>query len=233
MPAVISNESDFYPWGGELQFTNSNDNHYKFAGKERDAETGLDYFGARYYGNILGRFITPDWAAKATAVPCADWADPQSLNLYTYVRNIPTSHSDSDGHFGIPIFAPRPDCTCDQPPPKPNPSSTSTNSTNRSQSNKGQSHKHQQQATQNTQKADQLKANAKQGKAFEKNVADAAKKTDPNAVEQVTIKTESGVKTKMDVVSKDASGGVKLQEAKSSAGARLTPNQATAHPEIE
>ncbi|HET6843007.1 MAG TPA: RHS repeat-associated core domain-containing protein [Candidatus Angelobacter sp.] len=73
-------------------------NHYKFTGKERDTETGLDYFGARYYGNGLGRFITPDWAAKATAVPYADFADPQSLDLYTYVRNIPTTKFDADGH---------------------------------------------------------------------------------------------------------------------------------------
>src|SRR5712664_2001863 len=80
---VIKSESDYYPWGGELQFTNNDSNHYKFTGKERDAESGLDYFGARYYPNGLGRFITPDWAAKATAVPYADFTDPQSLNLYT------------------------------------------------------------------------------------------------------------------------------------------------------
>jgi len=42
--------------------------------------------------------MTPDWAAKAAAVPYADFADPQSLNLYTYVRNIPTTHYDADGH---------------------------------------------------------------------------------------------------------------------------------------
>ena len=91
-------ESDYYPWGGELQFANGDPNHYKFTGKERDAETGPDYFGARHYSNGLGRFITPDWAAKATAVPYADFADLQSLNLYTYVRNIPTTKYDVDGH---------------------------------------------------------------------------------------------------------------------------------------
>ena len=32
----------------------------KFTGKERDAETGLDYFGARYYGSKIGRFTTVD-----------------------------------------------------------------------------------------------------------------------------------------------------------------------------
>jgi RHS repeat-associated protein len=99
---TILDESDYYPWGGELQFINNLDNHYKFTGKERDTETGLDYFGARYYSNGLGRFITPDWAAKATAVPYADFGDPQSLNLYTYVRNIPTTRFDADGHLGLP-----------------------------------------------------------------------------------------------------------------------------------
>ena len=94
----IKSESDFYPWGGELQFVNNDANRYKFTGKERDSETQLDYFGARHYSNGLGRFVTPDWAAKATAVPYAEFVDPQSLNLYSYVRNIPTSKIDKDGH---------------------------------------------------------------------------------------------------------------------------------------
>jgi RHS repeat-associated protein len=94
----IKNESDYYPWGGELQFLNNDSNHYKFTGKERDNETNLDYFGARYYSNGLGRFVTPDWAAKPAAVPYAMLGDPQSLNLYSYVRNIPTTNVDVDGH---------------------------------------------------------------------------------------------------------------------------------------
>ncbi len=95
---MITTESDYYPWGGELQIVNNDSNHYKFTGKERDAESGLDYFGARYYSNGLGRFVTSDWSAKAVAVPYADFSDPQSLNLYTYVRNIPTTRYDADGH---------------------------------------------------------------------------------------------------------------------------------------
>jgi RHS repeat-associated protein len=94
----IKSESDYYPWGGELQFTNNDSNHYKFTGKERDSETGLDYFGARYYSNGLASFITPDWAAAPEAVPYADLTDPQSLNQYSYVRNIPTVKADQDGH---------------------------------------------------------------------------------------------------------------------------------------
>jgi RHS repeat-associated protein len=94
----IQNESDFYPWGGELQFLANDSNHYKFTGKERDAETGLDYFGARYYSNGLGRFITPDWSATPVPVPYADLTDPQTLNQYSYVRDLPTSNIDADGH---------------------------------------------------------------------------------------------------------------------------------------
>jgi RHS repeat-associated protein len=96
----IKNESDFYPWGRELQFLNNDSNHYKFTGKERDLETGLDYFGARYYSNGLGRFITPDWAATPVPVPYDDLTDPQSLNQYSYVRNLPTCRADADGHDG-------------------------------------------------------------------------------------------------------------------------------------
>jgi RHS repeat-associated protein len=60
---VIKSESDYYPWGGELQLVNNDTNDYKFTGKKRDTETGLDYFGARYYSNGMGRFVTPDWSA--------------------------------------------------------------------------------------------------------------------------------------------------------------------------
>ena len=44
-------------------------------------------FGARYYGSRLGRFMTPDWAAKPVTVPYAHFGNPQSLNLYSYVQN--------------------------------------------------------------------------------------------------------------------------------------------------
>ena len=95
---TIKSESDFYPWGGELQFVANDSNHYKFTGKERDAETQLDYFGARYYSNGLGRWVSADWSATPIPVPYADFHNPQSLNLYGFVGGNPASKADVDGH---------------------------------------------------------------------------------------------------------------------------------------
>ena len=65
----------------------------RFTGKERDNETGLDYFGARYYGNALGRFTSPD---PFTVTP-GRVIDPQQLNLYAYGRNNPLKYVDPTG----------------------------------------------------------------------------------------------------------------------------------------
>ena len=92
--------SDYYPYGGEWphQTMCCVGNHYKFTGKERDSESNLDNFLARYYGSSLGRFRSPDWSPWGEAVPFADFSDPQSLNLYAYAANNPTNRIDLDGH---------------------------------------------------------------------------------------------------------------------------------------
>ena len=72
------------------------------SGKERDSETGLDYFGARYYGSAMGRFLSPDWSAAPLPVPYADLHNPQTLNLYAYVTNNPLRSIDPNGHFQKP-----------------------------------------------------------------------------------------------------------------------------------
>jgi RHS repeat-associated protein len=67
----------------------------KFTGKQRDYESGLDYFGARYLGggNNLGRFMTPDPAGS----DAADLSTPQTWNMYAYTRNNPTTFTDPNG----------------------------------------------------------------------------------------------------------------------------------------
>src|SRR5205814_1692598 len=103
-PSLITGEqeSDYYPFGGERVLCDRGiANNYKFTGKERDSETGLDEFGARYYSSFYGRFTIPDWAAAPTAVPYAKFGDPQSLNLYSYVENEPVNRADPDGHENL------------------------------------------------------------------------------------------------------------------------------------
>ncbi|MGB9490056.1 MAG: RHS repeat-associated core domain-containing protein [Terriglobales bacterium] len=94
-------DMDYYPYGGvanDYCSSTSVPQNYKFTGKERDSESGNDYFGARYYASSMGRCLSPDWAAKATPVPYAKLSDPQTLNLYAYVGNNPLTRFDADGH---------------------------------------------------------------------------------------------------------------------------------------
>jgi RHS repeat-associated protein len=66
--------------------------------------------GARYYGSTMGRFMTPDWAEKPSAIPYSQYDDPQSLNLYTYVRNNPITKIDADGHCAQQASGGKQDC---------------------------------------------------------------------------------------------------------------------------
>jgi len=65
----------------------------KFTQKERDIETGLDYFGARYYGSTQGRFTSPD----PLFIELGRLSDPQQLDLYQYTRNNPLKFRDPTG----------------------------------------------------------------------------------------------------------------------------------------
>jgi len=79
-----------------------------FTGKERDSESGNDYFGARYYASTMGRFMSPD------PLPWIHWqqgnkndqgkfaayiANPQNFNFYAYVLNNPLNKTDPTGMY--------------------------------------------------------------------------------------------------------------------------------------
>jgi RHS repeat-associated protein len=113
---------DYLPFGEEIAantggrdgtFGTSDFVNQKFTGQERDVETGLDFFGARYFSAALGRFASPD-----TPLLDQDSSNPQSWNLYTYVRNNPLSFVDPDGHTcvtatGEPVAPDYPDVKWD------------------------------------------------------------------------------------------------------------------------
>src|SRR5262245_21016132 len=99
---IAGGRHDYAPFGEELSAGvgirsaslgyGEDSTRQKFGSKERDNETGLDYFGARYLASVQGRFTSPD-------IPFADQyeRDPQSWNLYTYVRNNPIRYIDPLG----------------------------------------------------------------------------------------------------------------------------------------
>ena len=79
------------PFGDQLTCSGGADaTEHHFTGKERDSESGLDNFEARYDASSLGRFMTPDPMG-------GHLENPQSLNKYAYVLNNPTSLTDPTG----------------------------------------------------------------------------------------------------------------------------------------
>jgi len=64
----------------------------RYTGKERDTESGNDYFGARYYSSAMGRWMSPDRAGPNPS-------NPQALNLYRYGFNNPLRYTDPDGFY--------------------------------------------------------------------------------------------------------------------------------------
>ena len=88
-------ESDFYPYGGEIKLCDRKPQSYKFTGKERDTETGLDNFGKRYFGSNMGRFMSPD----PIMIMKQKLRDPQQWNMYSYTRNNPLRFVDPTGMY--------------------------------------------------------------------------------------------------------------------------------------
>jgi RHS repeat-associated protein len=91
--AVLA-ETAFDPYGSDLHASSE---PYAFTGKERDPDTGLYHYGARAYDPHLGLFLSPDPAPLSN--PTLAIEDPQLLSIYSYARNTPTTHVDSDGRL--------------------------------------------------------------------------------------------------------------------------------------
>jgi RHS repeat-associated protein len=96
---------DYFPFGEEILPDNNwrntahgygavDDVRQKFTSKERDGETGLDYFGARYFASMQGRFTSVDPSNKSI-----EPSDPQTLNRYSYTKNNPLRYIDKNGKW--------------------------------------------------------------------------------------------------------------------------------------
>jgi RHS repeat-associated protein len=89
----------FYPYG-EPRYHSDDSNPgsmaepYLFTQKERDAETGLQYFEARFLLGTEGRFTSVDAVAET---PADVIKEPQRLNPYSYALNSPKVFIDPDG----------------------------------------------------------------------------------------------------------------------------------------
>jgi RHS repeat-associated protein len=108
-PRILTDENgatisrrDFHPFGEEISTPERtaalgyqpDDVRQKFTSYERDTETDLDYAKARMFGSSVGRFTSPDDFLNDTHV-----SDPQSWNLYVYVRNNPLRYIDPTGEI--------------------------------------------------------------------------------------------------------------------------------------
>jgi RHS repeat-associated protein len=97
---AIVERHDYLPFGEEYNPQGGTQSR-RFTGKERDSETGLDYFGARYYGPKIGRFTTVDPKYNWRASP----VDPQRWNRYAYGKNNPVRYVDPNGQDAKDIIA--------------------------------------------------------------------------------------------------------------------------------
>jgi RHS repeat-associated protein len=80
-------ESVYYPYGANRARTGSFESEYRFTGKELDDETGLHYFGARYYDSQVGRFVSVDPLINKNA----------KTFTFQYVDNNPIKFNDPKG----------------------------------------------------------------------------------------------------------------------------------------
>lgn len=97
----ITNLNDYLPYGTDrVNIKNSAFNpSYKFTDQELDDDSGLYYYGARYYNQYIGRFIQVDPINIIS--PERYILDPQQLNYYSYARNNPIRYIDPTGNVSI------------------------------------------------------------------------------------------------------------------------------------
>jgi RHS repeat-associated protein len=101
----VLEETIFYPFGhtraswSQAALHGLLPSQYLFSQNERDRESGLDCFGARYLVAFLGRFGSVDPAIET--MPQEGLLNPQLLHGYGYAHNNPLKYIDPKGEFAF------------------------------------------------------------------------------------------------------------------------------------
>ncbi len=226
--AVLYRER-YAPYGArERQEADGNNNSRWYTGHPEDKTTGLVYAGARWYDPAIGRFLGTDPQGVS-------FTNLQSFNRYAYANNNPYRYVDPDGNSPIDVVffaydvgkaaaaiytgqgvgaalvdAAISGAALFSPVP-----------------GAGEAFK----AARIVESG--VQANRMAGKAFERQVVEQLGQSQTGVVREVTVRTQSGVRTRLDALGRDSGGVIRCTECKSSATAPLTKKQSAAFPEIE
>jgi len=213
---------DYAPYGSIALGTAPNGPGYTGHVNDPDTpDTQLVYMQARYYDPGAGRFLSVD-----PVMPAA--GNGFNFNRYTYAGNNPVVHIDPDGREPIPpgeIAAEAEEAAAA--------AQADAQAAGASAEAGAAAQVIWVDPANPSTRPPTVQANKAAGDAFENQVASDFRSTGKAVVQQITIKTDSGVKTRLDIVTIDSDGKFQCVECKSSETARLTKNQKKAFQEIE
>lgn len=191
-----------------------------YTGHVNDPETNLVNMQARYYDPATGRFLSVDPVGPNAG-------DSTNFNRYVYGGNNPIKNIDPNGRQYTPV--------------EPVPPEAVVGEGAAAEAAAGEAAAIQAGAiriifvdpTNPATFPPTVQSNKAAGDAFEGKVVNDLKSQGANVVQQVTVKTDSGVRTRIDIITKDANGNLECVECKASDTAPLTKNQKAAFPEIQ
>lgn len=231
---VIWRES-YRPYGERL--TNdpaSTGSDVWYTSRRQDADTGLVYMGARYYDPVVGRFVSKDPAGF-------DEKNIQSFNRYSYANDNPYRFVDTSGRESMATLTQE---RMQREYLKGNISEEQLFDLYKAQAAGGAIGLAVMAGAApaietigtgaSLSAAEQLAVNRAAGAAFEEFVGEGLAQRGLTVGEQITVDTQSGIRTRLDFLTRDPiTGEIGCVECKASASARLTPGQLRGFPEIE
>lgn len=221
----ILNQYEYDAFGNTISCKEQVENRFRYQGEQYDPITRQYYLRARYYNPVIGRFIQED----------TYYGD--GLNLYEYCRNNTITYKDPTGHNICPTQRDlyhkyKEEGMSPQEAYQKMRKELGLDSKSGYKDSGVGNGKDPWRSYESGSKADVLAQNRVNGRAFEQQEFAKFSSQNSKAVEQITVKTPSGVRTRVDAIGLDTNGNVVINEYKSSLTAPLTDNQKIAFPEI-